>query len=283
MRILLFIVVCFLRGNCQSTGTTLFAAPENMGKVTSQLKEASGLVASIENPGKLWTVNDNGNKPEVFLIDGHGRIDLVYTLEKAWNRDWEDIAIGAGPQPGKNYLYVADIGDNKSKHEVEFVYRFPEPKGSTEEKQIIKDYEILIFKLPDNSRDAETLIIDPKTNDLFIVSKREDSVRVYQALYPFAGDTVLLSLVCKLAFKSIVGGSISADGSEVLLKSYKQIFYWKRSSQTIPQLLIQPPVVLTYEPEFQGEGIAWSRDNTGFYTLSESGVVKAQLKFYRRK
>jgi hypothetical protein len=48
--------------------------------------------------------------------------------------------------------------------------------------------------------------------------------------------------------------------------------------------LLRHPVKIYYEPEVQGEAIAWKRDGTGFYTLSESGLISnADLFFYKRK
>src|SRR5688500_3946663 len=40
-----------------------------LGRVDERLAEASGLVASIINPGFLWTLNDSRNPAEIFLID----------------------------------------------------------------------------------------------------------------------------------------------------------------------------------------------------------------------
>jgi len=68
----------------------------SLGKVDQQLEEASGLTASVSNPGMLWAINDSGNPPEVFLIDQHAKTRMVFTLLHAHNRDWEDIPIGTG-------------------------------------------------------------------------------------------------------------------------------------------------------------------------------------------
>jgi hypothetical protein len=286
MRILLILVVCQLFWCCgKPVGDDLFNPARSLGKISEKLDEASGLVASLNNPGMLWSLNDSGNDPSVFLINDRAKIVLTCTLDKVKNRDWEDIAIGPGPEPGKNYLYVADIGDNDAKYKLKFIYRFKEPLLSGDKKMKITEFDTLILRLPDRQRDTETLLIDPITNDLFIVSKREDSVRLYRAQYPFRKDTIILDNLGKLPFKLIVAGSISANGREVLLKNYGKIYYWRRSAnESILDLLKRDPIQLAYEPEHQGEAIAWSGDSLGFYTLSESSVVdRAQLRFYKRK
>jgi hypothetical protein len=281
LNILIFSVTC----NSQNHSDELFAAGTDRGPLGHKLKEASGLAASVNNPGYLWTINDSDNPAEVFLIDDHARIRLVCKLANIVNRDWEDISIGAGPEPGKNYVYVADIGDNRARYDLKFIYRFREPKVSKRNEQTITKFDTLILHLPDGKRDAETLMIDPLTHDLFIVSKRESSVGLYQALYPFGRDTIELHKVCELPYTMIVAGSISADGQEVLLKNYSNIYYWKRSGkEALGQLLVRKPKELEYEPEPQGEGITWARDGSGFFTVSESpGKKSAQLKFYLRK
>jgi hypothetical protein len=283
--ILLFLAVLQACSSPRQSENGLFTRGLDLGKVDKRLEEASGLVASIGNGGFLWTINDSGNAPEVFLIDDSARIRLVCKIPSIQNRDWEDISIGPGPEAGKNYLYIADIGDNDARYDLKYVYRFEEPIVSRETEIIITEMDTLVFRMPDGNRDSETILIDPISHDLFIVSKREDSVGLYKAAYPFQKGTVVLQKASTLPFTQIVAGNISPDGREVLLKNYKNIFYWKKSGdEDIPTLLSKTPVYLPYDPEPQGEAIAWARDGSGFYTLSESRVTAmASLKFYRRK
>jgi len=282
----LTILVLFLLCACHRPhGDDLFFPARSLGQVGKKLDEASGLVASIINPGKLWTLNDSGNDPEVFLINQQAKIETTYRLNKVENIDWEDIAIGAGPVENQNYLYVGDIGDNKAVRDCKLVYRFPEPVATGQESATITAFDTLILKLPDQRRDSETMIVDPLSKDLFIISKREDSVTVYQAHFPFPHDTIVMENKGRIPYKLIVAGSISPDGSEVLLKNYGKIYYWKRkSNESIPDVLKREPKRLTYEPEHQGEAICWARDGSAFYTLSESSVAdRAQLREYKKR
>ncbi len=253
-----------------------------MGIVSERIEEASGLVASLANPGYLWTVNDSGNKAEVFLIDTLAQIRLVCKL-LVRNRDWEDIAIGAGPEVGRRYLYVGDIGDNLGIHQFKYIYRFEEPSLEQGHDQMVTAFDTLVVILPDGKRDTETLMIDPATNDLYLISKREDNVNVYLEHFPYR-DTIRPEKVLTIPFHQIVAGSISKDAQEVLLKNYDSIFYWKRSNEkSLPELLAKKPVRLPYKRELQGEAICWNNDASGFYTLSESPEHRmAYLKFYKR-
>jgi hypothetical protein len=268
---------------CDKSKEGLFTNGEPLGKVSKRLEEASGLAASVNNPGYFWTINDSGNPAEVFLIDDHASIKLVCRLTKATNRDWEEIRVSADSD--KNYLYVADIGDNRAEYDLKFIYRFEEPVLTKTKNVTIEDIDTLIIKMPDGKRDTESVMIDPLTHDLYILSKREDSVGLYLSRYPFSKDTLVLDKVLKMPFHNIVSGDISSDGREVLLKTYDEIYYWKKSEiENISELLTKEPIELPYTREKQGEAITWARDGSGFYTLSESPKDDwARLMFYKRK
>lgn len=278
-----FVFIFIIIVGCTEPKEVLFKAGKPLGKVTKRLEEASGLAASINNPGYFWTINDSGNPAEVFLIDDHAKIKLVCKLTNATNRDWEEIRISR--DKGKNYLYVGDIGDNKAEFNLKFIYRFEEPQLTNANEMIIEDIDTLILKMPDGRRDTESIMIDPFTNDLYLLSKREDSIRLYLKQYPFLSDTLILDKMLTMPFHNIVSADISADGQEVLMKNYDKIFYWRKSGEeSISQLLEKEPIMLPYKPEKQGEAITWALDGAGFYTLSESPNDEwASLMFYKRK
>ena len=264
----------------------IFAKARDLGQIEQRLVEASGLVASFQNPGCLWAINDSDNPAEVFLIDSTAQTRMVCKLQGINNRDWEDIAIGPGPKQGKKYVYVAEIGDNNAKYDFKYLYRFEEPSVKNGAEQTITNVETLVIKIPDGKRDTEALMIDPTTNDLYIVSKREEKVRVYLQKYPYPKDTLKLSQVLELPFNWVTAGSISLDGREVLIKNYPTIYYWKRTNEkSLVELLAKSPKEIPYDPEPQGEAICFANDKSGFYTISETreGKPLAQLKFYKRK
>ena len=273
--------------NCsqgKKSDSTLFEKGVPVGQVDDRLHEASGLVESIANPKHLWTLNDSGNPAEVFLIDQTAKIKLVCKLAGIDNRDFEDIAIGAGSDSSKNYVYVADIGDNLTRYKVKLIYRFEEPTIGVEKEVVISAFDTLQITLPDGVRDSETLMIEPDSHDMILISKLEDSVRVYRIAYPFDKKTKATH-VATIPYFKIVAGGISMNGEEVLLKDYDNIYYWKNQADfPLEQLLQQKPSILLYESEKQGESIAWARDGSGYYTLSEKVKGKrGELLFYKRR
>lgn len=247
-----------------------------------KLKEASGLAASTRYPGHLWSHNDSGHHADLFLLDETGKTTVSFRLAKIKNRDWEDIAIGPGPKDGA-YIYIGDIGDNEALFPYKYIYRLREPDLNHEGK--LHDVDTLTVKLPDKPRDTETLMIDPLTKNLFLVTKREKEVRLYEIAYPFLTDTLVATQITSLPMRQIVAGDISRDGREVLLKSYDHIYYWKRAGrESVGDLLKTPAIELDYNREPLGEAIAWAADGSGFFTMGENAKGRrGTLIFYKRR
>lgn len=250
---------------------TLYSAPHALGKLdNSEINEASGIVSSRIHPSLLYTHNDSGGDPDVYMIDTLGRYQCTIHLEGVKNYDWEDIAAGPGEQSESHYIYVGDIGDNRARRDKIQVYRFAEPKYLA--KEIRVQPEILTLTYPDGARDAETLMVDPWNGDLFILSKRDTSNTLYRASADqLEKGEVVMEKVMKIPVTMAVGGDISADGKQILIKNYWAVYYWGREEgESIPEALARKPIQLPYKPEPQGEAIGFSSNGDRYYTLSES-------------
>lgn len=271
----------------KDTFTDKFEKGQRLSEVkTKKLKEVSGIASSVTNAGMLWALNDSGNEPEIYLIDKD--LNIVYTCRLAGfkNRDWEDIAVGPGPKANQSYIYIGDIGDNESVHPYKYIYRLPEPRFQPGESEITVAAERIVFKLADAIKDTESLMIDHKTKDLYVVSKREDPVYVYKLKYPYSTtDTLTASTMISLPYASIVAADYQSKSGDVLMKNYDHIYYWENSKgEDLATLLQKQPVEVPYEPEPQGESITWATDGSGFYTISESKKKeKSYLYYYKKK
>lgn len=273
-----------------------FGDRQDLGVVEHDaLSEASGLAASRQSSNVLWTHNDKGGEADVFALSTTGKHLGVYHIEGVAARDWEDMAIGPGPLDNQHYLYVGDIGDNQARQDFKFIYRIPEPPVDANQSPVeatIAEFERLIVQYPDGKRDAETLMVDPWTKDIYLVSKQEDSVRVYRAAFPQStSETIVLEHGATLDLKrsddffETVAGDISPSGLEILIKTYGTIYYWCRTSgQSIFEALAAEPVIVPYIREPQGEAVAWAADSTGYFTVSEeANAIPAHVYFYPRK
>ncbi len=251
--------------------------------------EASGLAVSRSNPSLLWVHNDSGDYNRLFVAGRNGEDYGEFILRGAQNRDWEDMAAGPGPVSGLTYLYVGEIGDNHAQYDIMSIYRVPEPDISALDSVTympVDNVERIDYVYPDGPRDAETLMIDPLTKDLYIVSKREERSGVYLAEYPQpVGEVITLKKVGLFPFNRALAGDISADGREIIIKTDYRVYYWTREpGESVFKALERQPVLLPYTIEPQGEAIGWMPDGSGYYTVSEMvDNIEPVLYFYRRR
>jgi len=260
---------------------------KDLGKIQSdQLNEISGMVTGRINPGILWVHNDSGDKSYLYAINRQGNLLGKYLLKDAWNRDWEDIAAGPGPLADLNYLYLGDIGDNDAVYTVKVVYRLREPEVLLQPALIdttITDWAPIAFTYPDGPRDAECLLVDPLTTDLYVLSKRDTRTHVYWAPYPQPVDSVFeIQKLGTIPVAGITAGDISPDGKYIILKNYTEVFVWQRiKNESLFKTLSRTPERLPYIPETQGESLAWDSDGKGYLTTSEVvGGIPARLIHY---
>lgn len=251
---------------------------------SNQLDEASGLADSQKQSGLLWTHGDAGSPDEIYLLNRQGK--LVGTVKTPFNNyDWEDVAIGPGPQTGETYLYLADIGDNGSSQDVKRIYRFPEPSNPS---STITAFGRIQFRYPDGSFDAETILLDPLTRDLFVVTKWLPKARLYRLAYPQSTNEVITAQkIGEMTVGSdLTGGSISVVGTEIVVRGYTAINYWKRkTTESVGEVLLRAPnKTLPYLFEPQGEAVSFAKNNNGYFTLSERNIAPSvNLYFYVRK
>ncbi len=251
------------------------------------IDEASGLADSRTIPGYLWTHQDAGHPPQLILLSHDGKDIRTYDLPNASSPDWEDIAVGPGPKDGVSYIYVGDIGNNTLGYGTRTIYRVPE-LTSLEGQFAAGDVEQIVYQYPDGPRDAETLLLDPLTKDIFIISKELDKANIYRLAYPQSTDQVskaeLVGTIPELIIAT--GGDIADDGREVLIRTYTNVFYWRRAAgESVAQALTRKALkTLPYEFEPQGEAVCFDRAMGGYYTLSERRAVpNVTLNYYRRK
>jgi hypothetical protein len=273
--------------------TKLFTTiPVTNNLARKDLLEISGVAASRINPGVLYIHNDSGNASQVYLTDGTGADRGTLTLTSVGNRDWEDIAVGPGPVAGVSYIYVADIGDNSARYGSVFIYRFPEPDLTGKASPFttnITAVDIIELKYPDGPRNAETLMVDPLTKDIYIASKESNLSKIYVARYPQStSSATVLSPLVQLYFNKATGGDISPDGTEILLRGNQLIWYWKLPAGTsISAGLLTAPQIAPYaNNEPQGEGVGFAADGSGYYTDTEVRDYPGKLatvSFYKRK
>jgi len=245
----------------------------NSGAIT----EASGLAASRVNADVLYVHNDHGDVARFFAINTQAQLVGTFRLTGVTAVDWEDIAVGPGPTGGQSYVYVGDIGDNDAvRTGGVYIYRVPEPPVSSSQSPPVDVYlagaERITLLYPGGPRDAETLMVDPISGDLFVVSKRVTYSHLYcaPASSLVGGGTVTLQDKATLPWGWATGGDISPDGDEILIRGGSIATLWCRVPGTaVWDAFATSGAAIPLASEPQGEAIAFDAAGWGYYTVSE--------------
>lgn len=252
-----------------------------------ELGEISGVVTGWAHPGALWVHNDSGAPSVLWAVDPTGAVLGHFTVQGAENVDWEDIAIGTAPSGDQAPIYLADIGDNfgttRPNDDPPTIYRLPEPAdlpaGSAE--ATAGPAEAFVIAYPDGAHDAEALVADPLTGEVFIVTKQWDGTPA--GLYaipaeivgadaaPGAPVTVQRAAdVSATAGILVTGADISRDGTMIALRSYGDVLLWDRDpGHSVAETLAKPPACSMPIVERQGEAVAFDPDGLGLVTIGE--------------
>jgi hypothetical protein len=199
-----------------------------------RIAESSGIVAAATRDDVVFTHNDSGDTARFFAVDRHGCTIGVFTAPAVEATDWEDMARGPGSS-----LWLGDIGDNNATRDEIAVHRFDEPAAgassdgsgcppATEQAIAAASYRL---RFEDGPHDAETLLVDPRTSQIFIITKSLTVGALYAAPNPLDADDVnVLRKVADVGPPAFAtGGDISPDGRSVAVRNY-----WEIGIRTIP-------------------------------------------------
>ncbi|GHF47124.1 hypothetical protein GCM10010218_30520 [Streptomyces mashuensis] len=237
-----------------------------------RITESSGLAASRAHPGIYWTHNDSGDGPYVFAVDSRtGRTVAKITLDGVKARDVEAISLG----PDGN-LYVGDTGDNLDGSWPEvWIYRFPEPK---ELKDATVEATRFTVRYEDGPRDAESLVVHPRTGRVYIVSKKKSGKgALYEAPATLSASGV--NTFKRVADINVwaTDAAFSPDGTRLVVRGYfeARAYRWRDGRPT--EITTRPVVPL----QRQGESVTFTPDGRTLMYGSEgarSSVVPVALE-----
>ncbi|MEU9865243.1 WD40 repeat domain-containing protein [Streptomyces sp. NPDC047971] len=187
-----------------------------------RITESSGLAASHAHPGVYWTHNDQ-DAPLIYGIDSRtGETVATLTMKGVGTpRDMEAVAVGPDGD-----IYVGDIGDNKDgTWDHVWIYRFPEPKRLKDQTVTAQQYDVTYA---DGPRNAEALMVHPKTGRVYIASKNQDGGGLYAGPERLSsGRTNVFRRVDDVPW--VTDGAFSPDGERLTLRGYfsAKEYAWK--------------------------------------------------------
>jgi hypothetical protein len=198
------------------------------------------------------------------------------------------MARGYGPH-GEPYLYLGDIGDNLEIRSGIEVYRIAEPRvdpSKTGVRAAVAGVVRYRLRYEDHAHNAETLLVQPRTDRLFILTKSERGSGLYTSTEPLREDRVnVLHRVAPLDFSKLpappgegrpghgallaTGGDISPDGGRLAVCTYDTAWEWTVERGDVPGALSRPPRALPVHWQKQREGLCYTRDGKSILTSSE--------------
>ncbi|GAB2881146.1 hypothetical protein GCM10027074_56800 [Streptomyces deserti] len=225
----------------------------------ARITESSGLAASHQHPGIYWTHNDSDDGPYLYAVDSRtGETVARVTLTGVGTpRDVEAISIGPG-----NQIYVGDIGDNLGgSWPYVWVYRLPEPKQLRDQTVRATQY---VVKYSDGPRDAESLVVHPKTGRVHIIDKNEDGGHLYEGPARLSPSGTNLFRPIAPVDLWATDAALSPDGRQLAVRGYfGGIWYDWNDGEIKRKGRLNVPL------QGQGESVSYSADGTRLMYGSE--------------
>lgn len=281
----LLAVTCAVLPACQATtevqawkwSEPAFAGIPDAGK----LAELSGLARSNSHAGVFWAINDGGNPAEIIAINAKAGPLAAVSIEGIGNIDWEDIASYSAD--GRNYLAIADTGDNGGLRKELLIHILEEPEKL--QAAVVKPLHSLRFVWKDGARDTESLFASGKNRLFYLISKKRVPAELY-ALSFDAKDGSSPALIARLhgiaqpdaktmngksdygRYRAqVTGADLSPDGRIFAVLNYQQIYFYALPDR--PVQAIEPIASITLPWLPQAEGIAFSQDGNSLFIGSE--------------
>ncbi|MEU6991534.1 WD40 repeat domain-containing protein [Streptomyces sp. NPDC046465] len=230
--------------------------------------ESSGLAASRAHPGIYWTHNDQDKGAFLYAVDSKtGETVATVTMTGVGApRDVEAISVGSDGN-----IYVGDIGDNlNGTWKNVWIYQLPEPKQLKNQTVRATQY---VVKYADGARDAEAMMVHPKTGRIYIVSKNEDGGGLYEGPERMsASGTNVFKRVSDIDLW-VTDGAFSPNGKQLAVRGYfGGVWYAWQGDGKKPQRKGRLSVPL----QRQGESVTYTLDGTTLMYGSEGAQSEVE-------
>jgi hypothetical protein len=236
----------------------------------SRLTEISGMTSSALHPDVMWVHNDSGDQARLYALS-LVTCDVVgeLTLRNVDARDFEGIARGVDRQ-GRPVLWVGDIGDNLDSWESVAIYRVREPQTLGVKSVRAAEFR---FAYEDRPHNAETILADPNSPQLWIVTKQLAAGSMYKL--PARLSQTQLNIAQRVGEVGglVTDGSMNPQGTGFVLRDYFDAHLYSGS----------PPGVVAEKfalpAQIQGEAISFTSTGESLVIASEGDTRLMQVDF----
>ena len=266
------------------------------------LGEMSGIVAS-SYPGIYWVHNDSGDEARIFAIRSDGSVVTPnyfsrifpdastdqwagYSIDNAWQYDWEDIAMADG------VLYLADVGNNDNARRDLGVYVVNEPNPLFVSKT--RALKFLPIRYPDQRQyPAEQWHFDCEAvftanGELYFLTKHrqpakalswESGTKLYRLASHHSDRVNVLKLVDQHDRVMLAtGADVSPDGEHLAILTYARLWVFDKPRRGEKWLQSDTRILnLDRNTVKQNEAVAWEDDQTLLITNEQREIFRVPL------
>jgi hypothetical protein len=259
-----------------------WGSPAAAGHVTgSALNNLSGMAVSRRNAGVLYVHNDM-TRQEFFAVSESGALLGTYAWTGTTVDDMEDMAVGHCPSgPAGSCVYLADIGGNLAPRTTFAIVRTPEPAVTVGQAAVTSavTVERLAFSYEDGAHNAESLLVDPGSDNLYVVTKPDAGpATVYRVTGAFGGAAVVAHKIADLTVPKSTDRQTSAAsahpcGAGFLLRTYNTLYEFRVApGAPFESAFAVAPVAVPVATETQGEAVAYAPDGLRYFTTGEGSM-----------
>jgi hypothetical protein len=252
-----------------------------------EIREASGAALSNKSDKRIWVINDGGTSPTLLSFTTTGQFEQSFRLRQARNVDWEDLA--SFTWQGKDWLLIADIGDNLARRKYVSLYLVEEPASMADETAMVTREIRLTF--PDGPRDCESLAVDTASGHIFLLSKRAIPAMLYSvplsdvvSATPLVADVLgLVTSIPQPTEDDIrralleqnwhwqpTAMDISADNTTAAILTYRAVYVFARNAKESWFAAVQrDPVRLDISGIGEAESVVLSHNGESIFITTE--------------
>ncbi len=262
--------------------------PAISGIVTDpSLPEISGLAVSTIDQDRLWIINDSDNGNVIHMMNPKAEYQLSLSVNGVANIDWEDLA--SFRFQNKNYLLIADTGDNGGIRKESVLHLLEEPNNPVD-GQSITPIKTIRFQWPDGPRDCEAVAVDPVREEILLISKKHVPPEVFRLPLKLTDDKILQTAqhigmlenieqpdteVLEInprygRYRSQISGAAISRNTRVLaVLNYHHVYLYIRNADQDWNAALKTQAKLSLPWIPQAEGISFTGNSDGFFVASE--------------